>query len=444
LNFPLGGLVTRALKFAAVVLVALATLPAFTQNSVANPHIARAAAGPRGTIVIPKSSQATAADLGVRAHGNVRYLIPEQASPTEAPPFPGYGYETPASLACLYHVVAPIPGCNPNETTNTPSGGSGAIALVDAFDYPTAAADLEYFSAQFGLPFSSGGFQVVYAQGSVPPVDPTGSWELEEALDIEYSHAMAPNAKLYLVEANSNAFSDLFQAVIVAGNLVNCGRTTSCPAHSRRTGEVSMSWGGSEFATETEYDSLFQAPGVVYVGSAGDDPGVLYPCVSPNVVCAGGTSVARSPVNGNLIAEIAWSDAGGGISAYEPSPGYQATDPQVAYQLDGARGVPDISADANPNTGAWLWTSYPLGGETGWFIVGGTSLAAPALAGIINASGNFARSSSAELYNLYSLNPHFAFNDITYGACGFYSGTFSAQGWDLGTGFGSPRNLSGR
>jgi len=205
-----------------------------------------------------------------------------------------------------------------------------------------------------------------------------------------------------------------------------------------------MSWGGSEFATETEYDSLFQAPGVVYVGSAGDDPGVLYPCVSPNVVCAGGTSVARSPVNGNLIAEIAWSDAGGGISAYEPSPGYQATDPQVAYQLDGARGVPDISADANPNTGAWLWTSYPLGGETGWFIVGGTSLAAPALAGIINASGNFARSSSAELYNLYSLNPHFAFNDITYGACGFYSGTFSAQGWDLCTGFGSPRNLSGR
>jgi kumamolisin len=413
------------------------TLPAIAQRTAARPQSATTR-----TLVVPPASRASASDQGVRAHANVRYVLSGIASPSEAPPAAGYGYETPASLACIYHVVAPIRGCNPNETTNTPSGGRESIAIVDAYDDPNAASDLAAFSAQFGLPFAAGKFSVVYAGGSEPPVDPTGGWEVEESLDIEYAHAMAPNATLYLVEANSNLDSDLFPAVLAASNLVRCGSVSTCPAGSHGRGEVSMSWGGEEFPQELSLDSYFTTPGVVYLAAAGDDPGVIYPCASPNVVCAGGTSTARSEYTGNLIQEIAWSDAGGGVSFYEPIPGYQAGDRGVARQLAGFRGVPDISSDANPTTGVWVLDTFPEPGP-GWYIVGGTSLATPTLAGILNESGQFASSSAAELSSLYGFEGLFSFKDITYGACGYYSGTFSAPGWDLCTGFGSPRNLGG-
>src|SRR5262249_21107331 len=154
--------------------------------------------------------------------------------------------ETPASIACVYRLVdKPIRGCSPDVTTENPSGGSGAIAIVDAFDDPRAASDLAHFSAQFGLPAAD--FQVVFAQGSRPPQDTTGGWEIEESLDIEWAHAMAPHAKIFLVEAADNTFENLFSAVVLASFLVveNGG------------GEVSMSWGGSEVAEETQWDPFF-------------------------------------------------------------------------------------------------------------------------------------------------------------------------------------------
>lgn len=436
-RFPTMGSAT--LLKAAVVAACFPILAGQARTQESAP--ARTQARATRTLVIPASSRANPGDLGTRAHANVRYVLSGIASPTEAPPFPGYGYETPASLACIYHVVTPIPGCNPNQTTNTPNGGTQSIAIVDAYDDPNAAADLAAFSAQFGLP--AGNVQVVYASGTEPPVDPTGGWEIEESLDIEYSHAMAPNAKLYLVEANSNAYADLLPAVQTASNLVLCGSTTTCPAGSKGRGEVSMSWGGEEFPQETSLDSFFTTPGVVYFAAAGDSPGVIYPCASPNVVCAGGTTNARSEYTGNLIAEIAWSDAGGGISFYEPIPRYQAGNPSVAHHLGGSRGVPDISADSNPNTGLWVLDTYPVPGA-GWYIVGGTSAATPTLAGIVNASGHLAASSTAELFNLYEPSNFTSFNDITYGACGYYSGTFSSHGWDLCTGFGSLGRMDGR
>lgn len=436
-NHSHGAGVASALAAGIAAALLAVALPANAQRTAPRPQSAVAR-----TMVVPPASRANAGDQGVRAHANVRYILSGIASPSEAPPFSGYGYETPASLACIYRVVAPIPGCNPNSTTNTPSGGSQSIAIVDAYDDPNAAADLAYFSSQFGLPYSSSKFQVVYAGGAQPATDPTGGWEVEESLDIEYAHAMAPNAMLYLVEANSNADSDLFPAVQVASNLVRCGSTATCPSNSKGRGEVSMSWGGEEFSEELELDSFFTTPGVVYVAAAGDDPGVIYPCASPNVVCAGGTSTARSEYTGNFIQEIAWSDAGGGVSLYEPIPGYQAGNRGIARQLGGYRGVPDISADANPTTGVWVIDTFPVPGA-GWYIVGGTSLATPTLAGILNSSGQFASSSTAELFNLYGFEGFFNFKDITYGACGYYSGTFSAPGWDLCTGFGSPHNLGG-
>ena len=420
--------------------LALAALPAAGQMIGK-----RQPSSPR-TVVIPTASKSVSSDLGLRSHANVRFLSNPSASPNEAPPFSGYAYETPASLACVYRMVTPIWGCNPNSTTVNPSGGSESIAIVDAFDDPNAAADLAFFSAQFGLPYSAAKFKVVYAGGSEPPVDPTGGWELEESLDIEYAHAMAPNATLYLVEANSNYNSDLFPAIQVASNLVACGKTTTCPKGSKGKGEVSMSFSGGEFSQEAELDSFFTTPNVVYFAAAGDAAGTGYPCVSPNVVCAGGTSNSRSLETGDLIAQIAWSDAGGGVSLYEPIPSYQAANPWIARQLSGARGVPDISANSNPTTGVWVWDTFLYEGEyTGWFTVGGTSVATPLLAGIVNSTGDFASSSAAELTKLYSKPDFFfennGFTDITYGACNYYSSSFAQPGWDLCTGLGSPSHL---
>lgn len=404
-------------------------------------------------LVIPPSSESKAADTGIRAHTNVRLVFHPNLTPNELPPFSGEGYETPASLACIYLLASPIPGCNPNLTTKNPDGGSESIAIVDAYDDPNAASDLQAFSGQFGLPFNPNKFSVVYASGAAPATDPTGGWELEESLDIEYAHAMAPHAKIYLVETASNSFVDLFTGVQVAANLVRCGNASSCPASAKGKGEVSMSWGGNEFPQETQLDGFFVAKGVVFVASIGDSPGVIYPGASPNVIAAGGTTTARSLETGNLKEEIAWSDAGGGASQYEPLPNYQSL---IAGYAGTTRATPDISTDANPNTGVWIFDSFPYQGidnPSDWWVVGGTSAAAPTIAGILNAAatsaGKFPNSTAEELTRVYNdiadpFTYFVTFKDITYGACNYYSSTFSRHGYDFCTGVGSPRGLLGK
>lgn len=395
------------------------------------------------TVVVPAASHATPGDAAVQMHANVRYMA--GFSPSELPPYSGYGYETPASLACIYGLVPHTYGCNPNLTMQDPTGGSETIAIVDAFDDPNAAADLAFFSAQFGLPYSDSKFKVVYASGSQPAQDSTGGWEFEETLDIEYSHAMAPKATIYLVEAASNYDSDLFPAILVASNLVACGKTTACPAGSKGKGEVSMSFSSEEFAQELSLDTFFTTPGVVYFAASGDASGVGYPCASPNVVCVGGATDSRSLETGNLIAQITWSEAGGGLSSYEPIPKYQSKNPYIARQLQGSRGVPDLAAVSNIETGVWVWDTFPVDGtETGWFIAGGTSVATPVVAGIVNSTGSFASSSEAELTGLYGDTRLFldgGVTDITYGACNFYAGSYASPGWDQCTGLGSPYRL---
>jgi kumamolisin len=375
-------------------------------------------------------------DIGVKAHYNLRMLIPVQGQlpkighNDELPPVPGLFFETPASLACIYHLVKnPKPGCNPNETTEDPTGGSNTIALVEAFDDPTAAADLATFSAQFGLPPAN--LTVVFSSGTRPSEDPTGGGEIETSLDIEMAHAMAPNANLVLVEAPSLSLEDLFGAIIVAGEIVS----------SSGGGEVSMSFGFGEFPQETELDQFFTFPGVVYVASSGDQPGTIYPATSPNVLAAGGTSISRDPFSGRFLLEDTWQDAGGGPSLFEPRPDFQDV---VKHIVGPARGTPDLSFDANPNSGVWIFDSNPVFG-TGFFIVGGTSVSAPALAGIINSAGTFNASSEAENREIYRHIGDFEdFRDIVFGNCGFNVGNFALPGYDLCTGVGSDRGLKGK
>jgi kumamolisin len=395
----------------------------------------------KGHVEIPESSVALAGDNGIMAHTHLRIMMPEGGvftgtpQPKELPPFPGFFFETPASIACIYRLVPHhVHGCDPNVTTANPTGGSGAIAIVDAFDTPNAAADLAAFSAQFGL--APADFTVVYASGTKPGLDPSGGWELETSLDIEWSHAMAPNAKIFLVEAKTNRYRDLLPAVQLAANLVA----------TNGGGEVSMSWGSGEFLAETDanHDGVFTTPGVVYIASSGDSPGAGWPSASPNVLSAGGTTLSRDPNTGEFLLENTWQDTGGGPSQVEPRPHFQD---RIAEIVGDFRGTPDFSFDANPNTGVWvLDTNLFRGQPGGWFILGGTSVSAPSLAGIINAAGKFAASSQDENALIYR---HLSgdrddFRDIKYGTCGLNIGNFAKEGWDFCTGIGSDIGLGGK
>ncbi len=168
-----------------------------------------------GTIFDPPSSARLAADVGARAHTHLKIMIrPEKkgaaAALTAGPPYSGYFYETPASLACLYGLTAVQAGCNPDTATTNSTGGSKAIAIVDAYDYPAAATDLATFSTQMGLPApSSANFAVVYATGTKPPNGTGSGWDVEAALDTQYAHGIAPKAMVYLVEAASNSDFEL-------------------------------------------------------------------------------------------------------------------------------------------------------------------------------------------------------------------------------------------
>ena len=395
-----------------------------------------AVAQPQPTVVVPSSSIVRAEDAGHRAHTNVRYLKldPRAAPPSlhgvhaDLPPFPGLFFETPASLACLYALVPKTFACNPQQVTQNTNGGSKAIAIVDAFDDPTVLADLQAYSAQFGLPApTAANFQIVFANGVRPPRD--DGWGLEIALDVEMAHAMAPKAKVILVEAKSNSLADLFQAEQVAANLVAAAGG----------GQVSNSWGNNEFAGETgaAFTSPFVKNKVVFFASTGDADVTSFPAVLPQLVAAGGTTVRRDG-SGNLLnpAEATWNNAGAGKSSVVARPAFQNP---VASVVGTKRGIADLAAVANPDTGVWVRF------RSSWFSVGGTSVSSPLLAGIANLAGHFAASTAIEQSLIYGHLGTGAFRDIKNASskCGVGNALRALVGYDFCTGVGSPQGLAG-
>jgi subtilase family serine protease len=371
-----------------------------------NPHVP-------GTVVIPDSSKEAPGDIGGFAHTN--HLVFVHPSFTGTSP----AGETPQSIYPVYNVGTAEPG------------GSGVIVIVDAFDYPSAENDLNLFSSTLGLPTcttANGCFKVVFASGHKPRGN--CGWNQEAALDIEWAHAMAPNAKIVLMEAASNSFSNLFAAVDAATNYIK---------NNGGVGEVSMSWGGSEFSGETSDDFHFTQTGVVYFAASGDTGGAtIYPSASPNVVAAGGTTINRS--GGTFASETGWSGSGGGPSAFEPRPGYQAN---VAAIVGSQRGIPDFSFDADPNSGVSVYDSTSCQGNSGWLVFGGTSVASPSLAGIVNLAGHVTGTSTSQtvLSTIYDLGNATDFRDILSGTAGSFSAT---TGWDFVTGVGSNQGTSGK
>lgn len=397
------------------------------------PHMHQAG----GTIYVPESSIYRPEDVGKRARTFVRFFVPDGGLPLTANT-PGGFFETPASLACVYQLVSAARTCNPSTTTTVSHLGSKAIAIVDAYDDPNAASDLAAFSTEFGLPAAN--FKVIYAApGSStatttpPPQDSSGGWEFEESVDIQMAHAMAPHARIYLVEANSSGSGDLLPAITLASNLVA----------ANGGGEVSMSWGFGDFAGENSWDGYFTTAGVVYFSSSGDSAGISYPCTSPNVVCVGGTTISRNATTGNFESESAWPDTGGGPSPNEPIPSYQSG---ISSIVGTQRGTPDLAMVADGRTPVWIYDTIPIGGTPGtWWLASGTSVSAPGMAGIVNGAGNFYASTNAELTEVYSqIGVSTDFRDIVSGNCGDYAGYLAAKGWDFCTGVGSSLGKTGK
>ena len=374
--------------------------------------LAQSQGSQHAAVLVPDSTVERAQDKGFRAHTN--HLIRLQANPTPNALSPSG--ETPQTIRPVYKLPS--------------TGGSQKIAIVDAFDYPTAENDLRVFSAKFGLPLcttANGCFKKVYANPTRPRAD--CGWAQEAAIDIEWAHAMAPNAKIILVEAGSNSFANLFGAVDVATSQVTTGGGK---------GEVSMSWGGAEFSTESSYDGHFQNNNVVYFAASGDTGGVNgYPSVSPYVVSAGGTTINRK--SGVFTSETGWSGSGGGPSKYETKLSYQNN---VTGTSSTKRSAPDLSFDANPQTGVSVYDSTQCQGLSGWLVFGGTSVSSPSLAGIVNLAGHFAANTVSELGTIYANRKNTAdFRDVLSGT----SGSFSAKaGYDFVTGVGSNLGLSGK
>lgn len=356
----------------------------------------------------------------VTAQTNATTVMPAASST-----FSGY---TPSQLQRAYGVPSTINGKR--------SGTGETIAIVDPYNDPNIQSDLATFDVKYSLPTAN--FTVVDQNGSIinpksTSVPSNASWGVEESLDVEWAHAIAPGANLVLVEANSNGLSDLMKAVNTASSMANV---------------VSMSWGASEFNGETSYDTNFTTPGVTYVTSAGDSSaydGPVWPASSPNVLAVGGTTLSLTSSN-TISSETAWSatysrfygwqGGGGGISSYETAPSFQSS-----LGISSMRTTPDVAWDANPSTGVSVYDSYK---ELGWGHVGGTSAGAPAWAGIVaDADQNSNQSLSTTqvenaLYGAYYKGGSVyssAFNDIASGNNGYQATT----GYDLATGLGSPK-----
>ncbi len=343
------------------------------------------------------------------------------------------GGSSPSSSAYTPSEIRQVYGFNQISFNGTAGTGAGTtIAIVDAYSDPNIASDLQGFDKQFSLPAAN--LTIVNQSGGTTLPKGNTGWAGEISLDVEWAHAIAPGANILLVEANSASYSNLFTAVRYA-------------AAQKGVVAVSMSWGGSEFAGETAYDtSTFvppaSNPGVVFINSSGDSGApASYPSTSPNVLSVGGTTLNPNQTpSGNYVSEAAWDDSGGGISTVESQPSYQNG---IVTQSTTKRTSPDVSYDADPNTGFPVYQTYGNSGGP-WLQYGGTSDASPQWAGLIAiadqgriASGETALSSSTLLPMLYKA-PSADFHDITTGTTLGSPHESAGPGYDLATGLGTP------
>ena len=302
------------------------------------------------------------------------------------------------------------------------TGAGQTIAIVDAYGSPTLQNDFNVFCKQYGLPVQTLG--VAYPSGR--PATTDAGWAMETNLDVQWAHAVAPGATIIVVVAKSASYTDLIAAVDYAVTL--------------RANVVSMSWGGSEFSTETllTVDGHFQRTGVTFVAASGDNgAGTMWPAVSSNVLAVGGSTLTLN-ASSVISSETAWRGSGGGRSTYVAEPAFQVSSTLAHPVAKGKRAVPDVAYDGDPATGFLVYDTTPINGSKGWFVVGGTSAGAPQWAGLValanqqrlvNRKAVLGGAAATAIYRTTG-----CLRDVTAGSNG-YSAT---AGFDLVTGLGTP------
>jgi hypothetical protein len=325
--------------------------------------------------------------------------------------------------------------------------GVQTIGIVDAYDDPTAAADLQHYATQFALPACTKAnecFRKVNQEGVDAPLPPSNSrgkepeagWAQEIATDIEVAHGICQSCHILLVEANSNSYEDLFAAENTAARL--------------GASEISNSWGGPEEGSDS---AAFNHPGVVITASSGDDgyrtwfakseaSFTAYPASSPRVIAVGGTRLLTRP-DGSWGSETVWNDGGesggskegfgaggGGCSELFTAPAWQQhVSDWSAVACGFHRAVADVSADADPYTGVAVYDSTENGEhEKGWGVIGGTSVASPIIASVFGLAGG-AQGVEYPARTLYenAVTTPSALHDVTSGSNGKCSHPFDEE-----------------
>jgi subtilase family serine protease len=307
------------------------------------------------------------------------------------------------------------------------------IAIVDAYDDPNVAKDLNTYSSQFGLPLCGSAnpcFQKVNQSGSAAGPFPRADsgWSLEISLDVEVAHAICPNCKVLLVEASSSSLANLSAAVQTAARL---GAT-----------EISNSYGGSEFSSELSetYAAPYNQPGIAVTVSSGDNGygSFGFPAALSSVITVGGTSLNLAAGN-TYGSESVWSGAGSGCSLYVTAPSWQS----FLGACAGKRGTADVAADADPSTGAAVYDSVKYQGRSGWLRVGGTSLSSPLVAGVYALAGGLPAGTSGASGLYGHLGDASVLHDVTSGSNGSCSTLMckGGAGYDGPTGVGTPAGI---
>jgi hypothetical protein len=307
----------------------------------------------------------------------------------------GYG---PADLQSAYDLTA----------ASLDKGKGETVAIVDAYDDPTAAADLAVYRTQWGLPPCAAGCLTILNQDGqtspLPGADPTGGWELEESTDLDMVSAICPDCHIELVEANSTGISDL--------------GTAEDAAAASGAKFISDSWGGPDAYSSSQDDQYFNHPGVVITVAAGDDGfGASYPAASPFVTSVGGTTLERAAGTARGWTESVWTGTGSGCSLNEPKPAWQTADDSLTGGCLN-RTDNDVAAVADENTPVWLYDSYPFQGTAPqWGEVGGTSVASPIIASVYALAGPPLRGSYPASYPYSHPGDLFPVTSGTNGPC---------------------------
>ena len=302
--------------------------------------------------------------------------------------------------------------------TDYKAGAGKTIAIVIPYHHPTIEADLKVFNKTFGLrPCAkvNGCLKQVNWRGGTSSYPPTSSlWAMEATLDVQWAHAIAPGARILLVEAKSDRLSDVMKAEDYA------------TAHA---GYVSNSLGLREFAGQSTHDGHFDRPGVSIFVASGDDGstgGPAYPSTAPGAISVGGTTLVD--IGKVTFAEKGWNGSGGGCSKYEKAPAAQAAFAgYAATNCGGKRAAPDVALVGDPRSGVSVYYSYK-NAATPWLRLGGTSAATPMWAARAAVAG-----AVIDAAHLYAASPSIPFRDITAGDNGLPAGV----GFDLVTGLGS-------